>query len=94
MTNNKPRVLISVEGGVVQFIRATQDMDILTVDRDNGCLTIGDETEWGCNLDEIVSQEEFQRKVDEIDAEIKENHRKTIDDNLNRILANHKKENN
>ena len=31
----KPRILITVEGGVIQHIASTEDMDIIIVDYDN-----------------------------------------------------------
>lgn len=83
-TNPKPKILITVEGGLIQSIVATQEMDVYVVDFDN--FASGDyETFQAAEAEgvfdpredvELVSEQAFQTYL----GVAKENAREMIED--------------
>lgn len=66
-----PKIIINVQGGLVQeTISTTKDLQIFIADYDS--LDDGDLfTHWNCEADQILTDEEFKKKAEEMDHNFK-----------------------
>lgn len=67
----KPKIIIVVRGGMVEkTISTTKNLEVLVADYDS--MEEGDLiTHWNSAEDEILTEEEFKKKVDNMDHEFK-----------------------